>query len=109
IDAINDIPFSSYQNFEKKLDMWQQYINTLLGRYKNIKVVISSRYLDYLRNFEIRNYSRLFIQALDDSQLEKFISTSEIAIDKKNNLLKFIRANEEMHFLRIPFFLSKIL
>ena len=109
IDAINDMQYSTYDDFYKKLDKWQNYIETILGRYKNFKVIISSRYLEYLANFEIRNYTRLFIQPLDDDQVFAFIDKTSISAKQKKSLRKYIAQNEDMPFLRIPFFLNKLL
>ena len=109
IDAINDIQFTDYADFSRKLYLWQNYIENVLGRYKNAKVVISSRYLECLTNFEIRNYTRLFIQPFNDKQVSKFLEVSGLTEERRQTIMKLIKANDELGFLRIPFFLNKIL
>lgn len=109
IDAINDIQYTDYNDFRNKLEMWQEYIEEAFGKYFNISFVISSRYLDYLAAFEQRNFTRLFIQPFDDSLIEKFIHNCVSKREKEEPLLSFVRNNSEMPFLRIPFFLNKII
>lgn len=109
IDAINDIQYTDYNDFYKKLDLWQSYVDSVLGRYRNVKIVISSRYLEYLSNFEIRNYTRLFIKPLDDNQVSSFVNYTVLNPYDRIKIQEFVKKNVEMPFLRIPFYLNKVL
>lgn len=109
IDAINDIQYVDYNDFREKLDSWRRFIETSFSQYTNIKFVISSRYLDYLSDFEIRNYTRLFIQPFDDMQITSFINSKNIKEDIKKQLSDTIDQNKDLPFLRNPFFLNKII
>lgn len=110
IDAINDIQYADYIDFNRKLNLWKNYIDSVFSRYSNIKIVVSSRHLEFLSNFEIRNYTRLFIEPLDDQQVSCFINQNIFSTEKRTRIQEFIKRNiDEMPFLRIPFYLKKVL
>lgn len=109
IDAINDIQYVDYDDFKNKLDEWRRFIDTSFSNYTNIKFIISSRYLDCLSDFEIRNYTRLFIQPFNDVQIALFANHQNIDSQKQQLLLNIIEHNKDLPFLRTPFFLNKLI
>lgn len=109
IDAINDIQYSDYNDFENKIDMWSNYIQESFNKYKNLKFVISSRYLDFLSSFEIGNYKRLYLQPFDEEQIKDFICNKVTNSSEIIDLINFVNKNIELPFLKIPFFLNKII
>lgn len=108
LDAVNDIQYIDYNDFKEKLDKWRFFIDSTFSQYTNIKFIISSRYLDYLSDFEIQNYTRLFIQPFDDMQVSLFIEQKNFDATTKKQFLETIKNNKELPFLRNPFFLNKL-
>lgn len=105
LDAINDIQYVDYNDLKNKLNTWRHFIESSFNQYTNIKFIISSRYLDYLSNFEFQNYTRLFIQPYDETQIDMFVNYKNFDESTKNQLLETIYNNkEELPFLRNPFF-----
>lgn len=109
LDAINDIQYVDYNDLKNKLDTWRRFIESSFSHYINIKFIISSRYLDCLSDFEIKNYTRLFIQPYNDTQISLFINYMNCSELTKKQLLEVIKRNEELPFLKNPFFLNKLI
>lgn len=109
LDAINDIQYTNYNDLKNKLDTWRQFIESSFRHYKNIKFIISSRYLDYLSDFEINNYTRLFIQPYNDEQISMLINYKNCSESTKQQLFEIINSNKELPFLKNPFFLNKLM
>lgn len=109
LDAIDDIQYVDYIDFKNKLDAWNSSIEQFFCQYSNIKFVISSRYLDYLSSFQIRNFTRLFIQSFDDTQVSLFLNQKKMDLQDTQQLLEMIEQNKELPFLRNPFFLNKLI
>lgn len=109
LDAINDMQYLDYKDFENKLHKWRLFIDESINQYANICFVMSSRYLDLLSFFEIHNYTKLFIQPFNDDQIYKFIESKNFDRSRKDVLSKTIEKNKELPFLRIPFFLNQFL
>ena len=109
IDAINDIQYTDYNDFLIKLSLWSSYIQSCFNIYTNIKYVISSRHLDSLSNFEIRNYKKLYIQPLDDDQVKCFIQAKGFTKEKTKQIIDIVSNHIDLPFLRIPFFLNRVI
>ena len=108
LDAINDIQYVDYNDLKNKLDTWRRFIESLFSHYINIKFIISSRYLECLSDFEIKNYTRLFIQPYNDTQISLFVNYKNCSESTKKQLLEVIKSNEELPFLKNPFFLNNV-
>ncbi len=116
IDAINDIEYNSYGDFQKKLDSWRSYIIESIGKYPKIKFIISSKYLDSLSDFEIRNHIKVRIKEWDNDKIVEYLNKKCDSEDKRREIITFIQNNDQdndqnndRNFMRLPFFINRII
>lgn len=113
LNSINNIAYSDYSDFKKRIDGWAKFVSNLTETNSNVRFVISSENVPLIVGaescFKKLDWVQLYIQPLTLDQVNELINVSSLNPSDKEKLIKLVENNFELPFLKLPFFVDRII